>query len=204
MDKLQLKDTMLAKVEELSAKRQAVGEHLELISKAKFEGVNRIIQLKEQIEEHKKQAVGSTDREEVKTQLEAVDTLSRELEVQSLLAGKEQNVLETMLVPLIEEVLGYHKEAVALFNQLEKVYVSDMSIVSMEEDVTLINSIGNEINDALSHMSVVMMKYKLIPNQSASYQTANYGSIHIGQRSLYSVCNGLKAELRKFKNYNNL
>ncbi|MBT2254804.1 hypothetical protein [Priestia megaterium] len=204
MDKLQLKDTMLAKVEELSAKRQAVREHVELMSKTKIEDANKITQLKEQIEEHKKQTESSTDREVVKTQLEAVDTLSRELEVQYLLNGKEQKVLETMLVPLVEDVLGCHKEARALFNQLEKVFVTNMNIASMEEDVTFINNIGTEINNALSQMSVVMKKYKLIPNQSASYSTAKYGSVHIGQAGLYSVCNRLKSELSKFKKYYNL
>ncbi|MCL1698317.1 hypothetical protein [Lysinibacillus sp. BPa_S21] len=205
MNKLQMKEQMMAELEVLSTKRQAVREHVALISTTKENGRHKIAQLKEQIEAHKIQSESSTDLATVKSHLEEISSLTKDVEIQSLLNGKEIQALETMISPLIEETLAIHKDVKGLFGQLEKLFLVEMSISTMEEDVASINSISNEINNALRHMTNEMIAFKLIPHSSTSYSFAHSDAwYHIGQMPLYPKCNDLAIELKEFKYNQNL
>ncbi|MEC1620115.1 hypothetical protein NYE57_07320 [Bacillus sp. FSL L8-0222] len=205
MNKSKMKETMLAKLEELSVKRQAVREHIELMSQKEADGRNKIVQLHEQIESHKVDSEKPTDVDTIKAHLEAIDSLNKDVEIHSLLNGKESKALETMLLPLVEETLAVHKEAKEMFIQLDKLYLTEMNISTMEEDVATINSIVREINSALSHMGNVMKKFKFIPHTSTSYRFAhNNVSYHFGQMDLDSRCKHLKRELEEVKKANNI
>ncbi|WHY58657.1 hypothetical protein [Peribacillus simplex] len=130
MSKTTLKTTIEKKVQELHEKLEALDLVLGESKSVESAGVKAIAEIQAKIAESKSQLV-VTDIESAKQHLSMLDEITKDLGIQaylnkSLVESKKEGILSAL-----DDAYGVHKEAVALFKELDNEYVLHMSIASV-------------------------------------------------------------------------
>ncbi|MFE4350190.1 hypothetical protein [Peribacillus butanolivorans] len=197
MSKTTLKTTIEKKVQELHEKLEALDLVLGESKSVESAGVKAIAEMQANIAESKSQLV-VTDIESAKQHLSMLDEMTKDLGIQaylnkSLVESKKEGILSAL-----DDAYGVHKEAVALFKELDNEYVLHMRIASVNEDFAYLNGLENEINSVLGSLNTCMVRQGFVQNTSTSFTFKSSGLIHLGQTGVSTASRGFERAISQF------
>ncbi|MFT8311589.1 MAG: hypothetical protein ABF629_10510 [Sporolactobacillus sp.] len=198
LNKEELRAAMEQKVTELEAKAEGVRAVLSAIEVAGEQGKAAIAELQASIEEHKGNMFNA-DLEAAKTCADAVHDLNKKIELQTTFNEMQIQAKKDELLIALENGYAVHKEACRQFKELDKEYLYQMCIATVEADVALLNRLAWRINESKSFFYRAMVSQGHATQGIAMFTFPNIGRVHLGQADLQTKGIDFKSTINKFK-----
>lgn len=184
----------VVKMEEQISKLQqaydAVQTKLQEKEDAKYAGQRAVEEMSAQIVALREEMNNQTELAKAKELLAEIEGLTQDVQLQeSINAGLDKKYQEVMLL-LFGDFFKEDKEAVTLFREVEQALLLQMSMISAEEDVVVMNGFANSINVLFSDARIALVQAGLATQADKSWNT-----VHLNRMSLYSKTAQLKQDM---------
>ncbi|WKA60292.1 hypothetical protein QWY16_09365 [Planococcus shenhongbingii] len=181
---------MDSKVKEMAGALVAVQEMFEVLKDVKASGSEAVFQLQAKKDQLKEEMQLATDIGSAKYIMQEVEQTEKDIELQIAVNNGQATKIVMDLKDAFTTFFNAHAKAKTVFNALDQEYVQTMSIRSLQDDTTKLNSLASNINGAFGLAKSLLLDVGLAENS-----TVRYGNTHLGQSNLISKGIGMKREM---------
>lgn len=189
-------EKMTQKVLELQEVKDAVEAFLEEIEVTTRQYNQAVSELEEQVENLQESLGVATDLAEAKSIKQKINDTQDEIELVKQVSNAKVDAMYETLGDKAESFFVVHKEAVAVFKELDKQMIANTGLGALKSNLELMNGFARSVNFTFADVRKILLTTGIVPVEEQNRMFR--GKYHLGQAGLSTELNSFYAKVSEY------